>query len=84
LPNIQPLYSHFGLFIEQLHELIELKLPGAGPVVGTMRVPALLYADDVKLLTVASPQELQQLLDVLFLFCRLFDMEINLSPTIHA
>ena len=29
----------FGLFVEQLHELIQMQLPGAGPMVGTIRVP---------------------------------------------
>ena len=72
----------FGLFIEQLHELIAMKLPGAGPLIGDMRVPEIMYADDVKLLAVNDPKALQQLLDVLHLFCRLFDMEVNLKP--HA
>jgi hypothetical protein len=69
----------FGLFIEQLHELIKLQLPGAGPVVGNMRVPDIMYADDVKLLACAAT-ELQQLLDCLWLFCQLFDMQVNVSP----
>lgn len=69
----------FGLFIELLHYLIELKLPGAGPVLGGLRVPDVLYADDVALLSF-SPTELQQLVDVLDVFCRLFDMEVNLAP----
>jgi hypothetical protein len=70
----------FGLFIEQLRELVELQLPGAGPVIDGIRVPLVMYADDVKLLSVESAEELQQLLDVLHLFCRLFDMEVNLAP----
>jgi len=61
----------FGMFIEQLHELITMQLPGAGPVVDDMRVPDIMYADDVKLIAVHSPAELQQLLDVLHLFCTL-------------
>jgi sorting nexin-29 len=69
----------FGLFIELLHYLIELKLPGAGPVLSGLRVPDVLYADDVALLSF-SPTELQQLVDVLDVFCRLFDMEVNLAP----
>ena len=70
----------FGLFIEQLHELIAMKLPGAGPLIGDMRVPEIMYADDVKLLAVNDPKALQELLDVLHLFCLLFDMEVNLKP----
>jgi sorting nexin-29 len=69
----------FGLFIELLHYLIKLKLPGAGPVLSGLRVPDVLYADDVALLS-SDPQEAQQLLDVLDVFCRLFDMEVNLAP----
>ena len=33
--------------------------------------------DDVKLLAVNDPKALQPLLDVLHMFCRLFDMEIS-------
>jgi hypothetical protein len=69
----------FGLFVEQLHELIRMRVPGAGPYVGSMRVPDILYADDVKLLA-SNPDHLQQLLDVLDLFCTLFDMQVNVSP----
>ena len=70
----------FGLFIEQLRELINMQLPGAGPLIDGMRVPLLMYADDVKLLSVEHTGEAQQLFDVLHLFCRLFDMEVNLAP----
>lgn len=69
----------FGLFVEQLHELIQLKLPGAGPMVGNLRVPDIMYADDIKLLA-CTAHELQQLLDVLHVFCCLFDMKVNVSP----
>jgi hypothetical protein len=69
----------FGLFIEQLHELISMRVPGAGPFVGNMRVPDIMYADDVKLLA-SDPDQLQQLLDALHLFCTLFDMQVNVSP----
>ena len=62
----------FSLFIEQLHELIAMQLPGAGPCVDGMQVPDIIYADDVKLLAVDDPTALQQLLDVLHLFCCLF------------
>jgi len=69
----------FGLFVEQLHELLLQQLPGAGPRVGGMCVPDILYADDVKLLT-NRVEHVQQLLDVLHLFCTLFDMQVNVSP----
>jgi hypothetical protein len=70
----------FGLFIEQLHELFVARCPGMGPVLGRMRIPDLLYADDVAILA-HDPQHIQQLLDVLHLFCRLFGMRVNLSKT---
>ena len=70
----------FGMFIEQLHELIAMQLPGTGPTIDGMQVPDVIYADDVKLLAVDDPTALQQLLDVLHLFCCLFDMRVNLKP----
>jgi Reverse transcriptase (RNA-dependent DNA polymerase) len=69
----------FGLFIEQLHELITMKLPGAGPMLEDICVPDIMFADDVKLVA-TSPEELQSLLDVLHLFCLLFDMPIHIRP----
>jgi hypothetical protein len=70
----------FGLFIEVLHDLIRLRVPGAGPVLsGGLKVPDLMYADDVCLVA-ESPGEAQKLLDCLDLFCCLFDMEVNLAP----
>ena len=69
----------FGLFVEQLHELLKQQVDGAGPMVGNMRVPDILYADDVKLLT-NRQEHVQQLLDALDLFCALFDMRVNVSP----
>ena len=41
----------FGGFVEILGALIAVKCPSLGPVVGTMRVPILLYADDIVLIT---------------------------------
>jgi len=59
--------------------MIRLKLPGAGPVLDGLRVPDIMYADDVTLIS-SSPAEVQQLLDILDVFCRIFDMEVNLAP----
>lgn len=70
----------FGLFMDLLHELIKLQVPGAGPVIGGLHVPDLMYADDVTLLAWSSGV-LQQLLDCLSLFCTLFDMEVNLDKS---
>jgi len=69
----------FGLFIELLHYMIKHKLPGAGPVLSWLHVPDVMYADDVGLLSF-DPGEMQQLVDVLGVFCRLFGMEVNLAP----
>ena len=55
-------------------------MPGAGPILGGLRVPQILYADDVVLL-VETPGEMQQLLDVLQQFCTLFGMQVNLTKT---
>jgi hypothetical protein len=38
-----------------------------------------MYANDVTLIS-TEPVEVQQLLDVLSVFCRMFDMEVNLAP----
>jgi hypothetical protein len=70
----------FGLFIEQVHELLKLKCPGMGPVVGDMRVPDVLYADDVACLS-TDPVQIQEALDVLLLFCKLFGMRVNTAKT---
>jgi hypothetical protein len=56
-----------------------MRLPGAGPLVEGMRVPDIMFADDVKLIA-ESPGDLQSLLDALHLFCVLFDMQVNVSP----
>jgi sorting nexin-29 len=69
----------FGLFIELLHDLIRLKCPGAGPILDGLPVPDILYADDVALIA-QSAAEAQGLMDVLDVFCRLFDMEVNMGP----
>jgi hypothetical protein len=70
----------FGLFIEQLHELLLSRCPGMGPVVGSLQVPDMMYADDVACLAY-DPAHIQHMLDALLLFCRLFGMRVNLSKT---
>ena len=70
----------FGLFIEQLHELLVNRCPGMGPLVGGMHVPDLMYADDVACLA-HDPAHIQRMLDALHLFCDLFGMRVNLSKT---
>ena len=70
----------FGLFIDMLHELIRLRVPGAGPVLGSIRVSDLIYADDVVLIAMDDPAQAQRLLDCLDLFCAIFGMEVNTDP----
>jgi hypothetical protein len=65
--------------MDLLHELIQLQVPGAGPVVGNLHVSNLMYADDVNLIS-RDPVQMQELLDCLSVFCQLFDMEVNLEP----
>ena len=69
----------FGVFMDLLYELIQMQVPGAGPVVGNLRVSNLMYADDVNLIA-RDPTQMQQLLDCLSVFCYLFDMEVNTDP----
>ena len=71
----------FGLFIEQLHYLLQHKVPGAGPRFQGVQVPDIMYADDVNLMVVDSPEQMQLVLDVLQLFCDLFAMRVNMSKT---
>jgi hypothetical protein len=70
----------FGIFVELLHELIRLKVPGAGPIVGNLNVPELMYADDVILVTLDDPGQAQELLNCLSLFATIFDMKVNIAP----
>ena len=68
----------FGSFMEQLHELIALNLPGMGPAISRLIVPLLMYADDVTALA-TSPQQMQHLIKHIGIFCKLFGMKINTS-----
>jgi hypothetical protein len=79
----------FGLFIEQLDALLRQNVPGAGPMIGNIRVPVLLYADDANVLSrvaelkglTVEVTEMQQMLDCLELFCALFGMKVNVAKT---
>ena len=70
----------FGSFMEQLHELISMKLPGIGCKIGRLLVPILLYADDVTGL-VTCPKDMARLIKHVELFCKLFGMRLNASKT---
>lgn len=80
----------FGMFIEQLHSLLKERLPGAGPKLRSIRVPVLFYADDANMLSkvwkqgdelVVNEGEMQSMLDLLKIFCDLFDMKVNVAKT---
>jgi Reverse transcriptase (RNA-dependent DNA polymerase) len=68
----------FGMFIDVLHELILMQVPGAGPVVGNLQALLdIIYADDVTLIAYDNAQQAQHLLDCLSVFCAIFKMEVN-------
>jgi Reverse transcriptase (RNA-dependent DNA polymerase) len=67
----------FGMFIDMLHELIQMQVPGAGPMLEQLRVPDISYADDVSLIAYDDPAQAQHLLDCLSIFCAIFKMEVN-------
>jgi hypothetical protein len=68
----------FGMFMDLLHELILMRVDGAGPVVGALRVPNVDFVDDVTLIAaIGDWNQSQELLDCLELFCDLFGMEVN-------
>jgi Reverse transcriptase (RNA-dependent DNA polymerase) len=68
----------FGLFIDVLHELIMMEVPGAGPVVGNLQALLdILYADDVALIAYHSHEQAQRLLNCLDVFCAIFKMQVN-------
>lgn len=70
----------FGVFIDILHELITMEVPGAGPIIGNMHVPDIQYADDGTLIAMEDPQQIQAMLQCLELFCDLFGMRVNTAP----
>jgi Reverse transcriptase (RNA-dependent DNA polymerase) len=75
----------FGVYIEMLDEQLRAELPMAGPVLGAgtpsaTRVPMLLYADDLGLIS-CSPAELQLLLNQLSIFSGSTGMAVNLNKT---
>ena len=72
-----------GLLIEQLHELIAMRLEQDLSSVVTCvsqlghACMLMMHMIHMKLLALNDPKALQPLLDVLRMFCRLFDVEIN-------
>jgi hypothetical protein len=66
-----------GMFTDMLHELMQMQVPGAGPLLEQLRVPDISYADDVTLIAYDDPAQLQRLLDCLSIFCAIFKMDVN-------
>ena len=71
----------FGVFMDMLHEMIKMKVEGAGPIIGNMRVPDVDYADDIALVSASNDYlQAQCLLSCLQLFCHIFGVEVHLKP----
>jgi hypothetical protein len=68
----------FGLFIDRLERVILEMLPNIGIQMGHILIKLLLYADDLVLLAY-SPDELQELLDMLHIFCQQNALTVNLK-----
>ena len=70
----------FGLFFDDLHSQLQSDCPSAEVECRGKRIPSLLYADDVALLS-ASAQGLQQLLDSMQSFCAANGLTISVLKT---
>jgi hypothetical protein len=68
----------FAVFIDELVK--ELRATGLGVRLGETKLQALLFADDVALLA-ASPEELQQLIDVVVRYLRRWRLQENLKKS---
>ena len=68
----------FSLFINDLAK--EIKAAGYGISVGNDKVPILLYADDIVLLS-ESEDEMQNMLNIVYAWCRKWRLEVNCSKT---
>ncbi len=71
----------FGLYMDALHTHLLHTVPAAGPRLSTgLRVPVLMYADDIVLMA-TTPQGLQQLIDATYQLCRWKKMQISAEKT---
>ena len=68
----------FSLFINDLAK--EIKAAGYGISVGNDKAPILLYADDIALLS-ESEDDMQNMLDIVYEWCRKWRLEVNCSKT---
>jgi len=65
----------FSLFLNDLHD----SLPG-GIQIGNTNVKVIMYADDIVLLS-TCPNELQQMIDALSVYCRTWSLSVNLEKS---
>lgn len=69
----------FGVFMDMLHELIAMRVEGAGPIVRNLNAPDVDYADDVALIPALDDhRQAHCILDCLSLFCYIFGVDVNL------
>ena len=67
-----------SLFINDLAK--EIKAAGYGITVGSDKVPILLYADDIALLS-ESEDYMQNMLDIIYKWCGKWHLQVNFSKT---
>jgi hypothetical protein len=71
----------FGLYIDKIESrILEISDQSSFPELGGMKVPLLLYADDLAIFS-HSPNGLQQQLSVLQKFCHDFQLTVNSEKT---
>jgi hypothetical protein len=70
----------FGLYIDALEDYMCDRFPNSVVMIGCLRVPMLLYADDIVFLA-KSQKELQAMLDVFSDFCSDLKLTVNLAKS---
>jgi hypothetical protein len=71
----------FGWFLEQFTELVSLLDPCMGVQIGNILLAHILYADDINLVSMGDPGQLQRQLGFVELFCTLFHISVNPSKS---
>ncbi|GIL46224.1 hypothetical protein Vafri_3256, partial [Volvox africanus] len=84
-PLSPTLYGIFGEAFADLVDALDAHIPGymsveACPVVDGLRIPLLLYADDLTLFA-RSRSRMERLLEVLSRWCETFGMHVNVKKT---
>ncbi len=75
--NLSP--ALFNLYINDLPSLID-KVQSDPPLLNNKKVPILMYADDMVLLS-TTPSGLQKSLNLLSVYCKKWQLEVNLNKT---